>query len=413
MESLQLQRLQSLIELTLRSNSFYGERLRSAGMAEPPASLADFTARAPLTRKQDLVEDQRARPPYGSNLAFPLADYRRMHQTSGTTAAPVRWLDTAESWSALLDGWVRVLQASGVTREDRVFFPFAFGPFCGFWMAFEAAVRMGCLVLPAGGLRSGGRLQMLLDNEATAFCATPTYAIRLGQAAREEGFDLSRSKVRTIVVAGEPGGGIPATRALIEELWPGARVKDHHGMTEVGPVSYECPRHIGRLHVMEADYLAEVLDPQTLEPARPGELGELILTTLHRTASPAIRYRTRDVVRRGDGSVCECGSAELALDGGILSRTDDMVSVRGVNLYPSAVEEVVRAAGGVEEFRVEVSGEGGLRNIALLIETADPEAAARLEEALHKAFGLRFAVSVGRDLPRFEAKASRWARSAG
>ena len=285
-ESQQLVRLQALVELTLASNPFYGRKLRAAGVERAPSSLAGFTATAPLTRKQDFVDDQRAHPPYGTNLAFPLDRYRRMHQTSGTTAAPVRWLDTAESWSALLDGWVRVFQASGVNRHDRVFFPFAFGPFCGFWMAFEAAVRLGCLALPAGGLRSAGRLQMLLDNEATAFCATPTYAIRLGQAAREEGFELSRSKIRTILVAGEPGGGIPSTRALIESLWPGASVKDHHGMTEVGPVTYECPLHPRRLHVMEQDYLAEVLDPDTLEPVAPGELGELILTTLHRTASP-------------------------------------------------------------------------------------------------------------------------------
>lgn len=409
-EAVQLQRLQTLLGVVLESNPFHGGRLRAAGLTAPSGSLAEFFTNAPFLFKDDLAADQQAHSPYGSNLSYPLSRYTRMHQTSGTTAAPLRWLDTAESWSALLDSWVRVFRQSGVTAQDRVLFPFAFGPFCGFWMAFEAAERLGCLVLPAGGLRSAGRLQMLLDNEATVFCATPTYAIRLGQAAREEGFDLTGSKVRTIIAAGEPGAGIPATRALIEELWPGARLKDHHGMTEVGPVTYECAAVPRRLHVMEEAYLAEVLDPESLEPVGPGESGELVLTTLTRLASPAIRYRTRDIVRRCADEVCACGSAEVALEGGILGRTDDMVSIRGVNLYPSAVEELIRADGAIDEFRVTVSGDGGLKNVAVEIESTDQGAAARLEDRFHRATGLRFAVETVQPgvLPRFEAKAKRW-----
>jgi len=412
--ALQLARVRVLIERSLESNPFYGEKLREAGVRGTPESLAEFSSSTPFTFKSDFVEDQHDHPPYGTNRSQPLGDYCRMHQTSGTTAAPLRWLDTHESWSGLLDSWVRVFEESGVTAADRVMFPFAFGPFCGFWMAFEAAVRMGAMALPAGGLRSAGRLEMLLANEATVVCATPTYAVRLGQAAREEGFDLTRSKVRTILVAGEPGGSIPSTRALIEELWPGARVKDHHGMTEVGPVTYECKNKVGRLHVMEDAYLAEILDTETLEPVVSGESGELVLTTLGRVACPAIRYRTRDIVRRGADGVCECGSQELALEGGIVGRADDMASIRGVNVYPSAVEDVVRADGGVAEFRVKISGDAGLKSIALEVEpTGGVDGAVlapRLEDALHRALGLRFqvdAVAPG-SLPRFEAKAKRW-----
>lgn len=414
-ESEQLGRLRTLVEQTLASNPFYGARLREAGIDAAPGSVAEFLERAPFTEKADFVADQQANPPYGTNRAFPLEEYRRMHQTSGTTSKPLRWLDTGESWSAMLDGWVRVLEASGVTAEDRVLFPFAFGPFCGFWMAFEAAVRMGCLALPGGGLRSAGRLQMMLDNEATAFCSTPTYAIRLGQTLREEGFDPADFAIRTIIPAGEPGAGIPATRAKIEELWPEATIKDHHGMTEVGPVTYECPAVACRLHVMESSFLAEVLDTETLEPVGPGETGELVLTTLDRVAAPAIRYRTRDMVQRAAAGVCACGSAELALDGGILGRTDDMVTVRGVNLYPSGVEAVVRGERGAGEYRVEISDAGGLKDVRLLVEPEGEgvgDLVGRLEGSLHKAFGLRFAVEaveVG-SLPRFEAKAKRWIR---
>src|SRR6185503_14726938 len=118
--------------------------------------------------------------------------------------------------------------------QDHVFFPFSFGPFLGFWLAFDAAARMGCLTIPGGGMRSAARLQTILDNQVTVLCATPTYAVRLAEVAAEEGIDLRDAKVRTIIVAGEPGGSIPATRSFIESLWTGARVIDHHGMTEIG-----------------------------------------------------------------------------------------------------------------------------------------------------------------------------------
>jgi phenylacetate-CoA ligase len=223
--------------------------------------------------------------------------------------------------------------------------------------------------------------------------------------------------VRRIIVAGEPGGSIPATRALIEDLWPGARVVDHHGMTEMGPVSYECPKRRGVLHVIETAYIAEVIDPESLKALGPGETGELVLTNLGRTGSPLLRYRTRDLVRRAENERCECGGYELALEGGILGRTDDMVVVRGVNLYPSAVEQVLRSCGGVGEFRVEISGERALPEMNLHIEPASEHQDAtdlshRVEAAFHNAFGLRAAVLCVRygTLPRFEAKAQRWLR---
>src|SRR5262249_50548419 len=155
--------------------------------------------------------------------------------------------------------------------------------------------------------------------------------LHLAEIAAEEKIDLSASKVKTIIVAGEPGGSIPATRSHIEQAWCGARVIDHHGMTEIGPVTYECTRRRGVLHVMEESYIPEVIDRNTLEPVGPGGSGELILTNLGRTGSPILRYRTGDIVQPALTSPCECGSAELALEGGIIGRVDDMVVVRGVN----------------------------------------------------------------------------------
>jgi phenylacetate-CoA ligase len=154
--------------------------------------------------------------------------------------------------------------------------------------------------------------------------------------------------VRRIIVAGEPGGGIPATRARIESLWPGAKLVDHHGMTEVGPASYECPQRPGLLHIIESAYFPEVIDRQTGEAVEPGSRGELVLTNLGRTGSPVLRYRTGDLVKLGPAERCPCGAWDMALEGGILGRCDDMVVVRGVNIFPSAVEEVVRSQGVVE-----------------------------------------------------------------
>ena len=412
--------LRKLLAVTLERNPFYRAKFGLAGVRSAPETIAEFVARIPFTDKSELVADQAAKPPYGTNLAYPLDDYNRIHSTSGTTAAPLRWLDTPESWSWLLDGWTRVFEAAGVTRADRVFFPFSFGPFCGFWMAFDAAVRMGCLTIPGGGMRTEVRLGATRENRATVVCATPTYAIRLGETARERGSN-DLASVRVLVAAGEPGGSVPATRALLEELWPGARVFDHHGMTEVGPVTYECPERPGRLHVIDEHYLAEVVDPESGAAVDPGGEGELVLTTLGRTASPAVRYRTRDRVRTAPEQTCPgCGSEETTLLGGILARADDMVVVRGVNLFPSAVEEVVRGIGGVAEYRVEIRRERGMDDVRVLVEPerqAGPgeELAARVGAGLSRAFGLRFSVAAvdPGDLPRFEAKARRWVRLDG
>ena len=206
----------------------------------------------------------------------------------------MRWLDTNESWSALLDCWDEVFAAANVAPTAPIFFAFSFGPFLGFWTAFESATRRGNLCIPGGGLSTEGRLRAIWDNEASVICCTPTYAIRLGETAQKN--HLQNSPVQTIIVAGEPGGSIPGVRSRIENLWPGARVFDHHGMTEIGPVTYECPAQSGVLHIIENTYLAEVIDANGA-PVAEGEIGELVLTNLARDAMPLVRYRTGDLVK--------------------------------------------------------------------------------------------------------------------
>lgn len=412
-EAAQLESLRELVAELIPANRFYTHKLQDAGVGFDMASLADFSSRFPLTTKAELVADQQANPPYGTNLTYPLNRYTRFHQTSGTSGQPMRWLDTPESWHAMIEGWSEVFRAAGVQAGDRVMFAFSFGPFLGFWLAFEAAERLGGLCLPGGGLSSAARLRLMRDNQANVLCCTPTYAMRLAEVAATERIEIAALHVKTIIVAGEPGGSIPATRAKLQSLWPGARIFDHHGMTEVGPVTHECPVHPGVLHVIESGYLAEVIDPASGQSATNGEL---ILTTLTRTGSPLLRYRTGDLVKCEErGAKCECGRNTLRLSGGILGRVDDMVIVRGVNVYPSAVEEILRREADLTEYQVHVTKQGPLSELRLEIEPADRCAdvnglKTRVRQSLETAFNLRIPVDTVApgSLPRFEMKAKRW-----
>lgn len=416
-EARQLSKIRALLAVLVPDNPFYSKKLKVAGKPSNTQSLEQFSELVPFTSRQEVIEDQRENPPYGTNLTHPLDHYTRMHQTSGTSGTPMRWLDTPESWNWMLDNWARVYKAAGVGCNDRIFFAFSFGPFLGFWTAFESATRLGCLCLPGGGLRSAARLQSIIDNGATVLCCTPTYAIHLADVAAEEKIDLEASQVKVIIVAGEPGAGIASTRALIERRWNGARVVDHHGMTEIGPVSYECPKRRGVLHVIESAFYPEVVDPQSEKPVGDGEMGELVLTNLGREGSPLLRYRTGDLVTPERPEPCVCGSHELALLGGIAGRADDMIIVRGVSLFPSAIEEIVRSVGDVAEYRVEIGRKGAMTEVNILIEPTPgcPDVtnlAQRLEAALDTSFSLRIPVSAmpPGSLPRFELKAARWVR---
>ena len=398
----QLDRLRALLATIAPANRFHTPRLERAGVDAGVASLEEFSARCPLTTKADLVADQTANPPYGSNLTFPLERYTHFCQTSGTTARPLVILDTAESWDWMLGNWAQIYRAGGLRAGDRIYFAFSFGPFLGFWTAFEAAARCGFLCIPGGGLGSAARLRALIEHEAGVLCCTPTYALHLAEVAAREDIDLASSKVRKIIVAGEPGGSVPGVRTRIRDAWNGAQVLDHYGMTEVGPVAFQNDCEEGVLHVIEDSYFAEIVNPKSGAPVPVGEVGELVLTTLGRETCPMLRYRTGDLVTR------IADAPGFALAGGIIGRADDMVVVRGVNIYPSAVDAVVRGIPEIAEYRVTVTSRDTLAEIALEIEAASDSAASLLESALTSAFSLRIPVRRVASLPRFELKARRW-----
>jgi len=402
-EAHQLERLRAGLHRILASNRFYQRKLDGFD----PRCLTDFAAfrRLPFTTKAELVRDQLEYPPYGTNLTYPLRDYIRLHQTSGTTGEPFKILDTAESWDWWAACWKTIYHAAGVTNEDVVFLAFSFGPFIGFWSAYEGAKQVGALVVPGGGQTSAQRLHTILATQATVLVCTPTYALHLAEVAQTEGIDIASSAIRVTIHAGEPGASIPNTRRRIEAAW-GARAYDHIGMTEMGAYAFTC-RHQDAVHVNEAEFIAEVLNPVSDGPVAEGECGELVLTNLGRWGMPNIRYRTRDLVRRGPMR-CSCGCTYLTLPGGVLGRVDDMLIVRGVNVYPSGIEDVLRGIPEIAEYRITVVKAGELDEIELDVECTE-DVAMRAAIALRQALSLRVpvrAVPQG-TLPRFELKARR------
>jgi len=410
----QEQRLRELVHAVVPANPFWTRRFAAAGLKPDDLRRLEDLARLPLTTKAELIEDQRLSPPYGTNLTDPVARYCRLHQTSGTTGSPLRWLDTPKSWDWVASCWEEIYRITGVTAVDVIAFPFSFGPFLGFWAAFDAACRLGALCLPAGGITSSARLQMIRDNSATVVCCTPTYALRLAEVAKEEGIDLPRGSVRALIVAGEPGGSVPGIRERIEKAW-GARVFDHWGMTEVGPLAVECPENPEGLHVLETKCIAEILDPLSHRPVAPGAEGELVVTNLGRTGSPLFRYRTGDLVL-ADTELCPCGRSLLRLKGGVLGRIDDMFTIRGNNVFPSSIEAILRQFPEVAEYRIQVETLRSMQHVKITIEPhGDVEVEpliARISRAIKDRlhFQAEITTVAPGDLPRFELKARRFFR---
>lgn len=408
LESHQLERLRNLLTFLKHDsvNEFYQEKLQDV---EPTSikSLADLS-HIPFTYKSELVAEQNNYPPYGRNLSYPAEKYIKLHQTSGTTGRPLRVLDTAESWDWWAECWAKVYQAAGVTNADRIFMAFSFGPFIGFWSAYEGARQLGALAIPGGGMDTDQRIAAILETEATVICCTPSYALHMAEVAAKNKIDLAKSAVRVLIHAGEPGASIPAVRRRIEQAW-GATCHDHAGGTEVGAYGYSCSTQNG-LHVNESEFIVEILDSQTNQPVAPGEMGQLVITNLGRWGYPVIRYRTGDTVKAAT-EPCSCKRNFLLLEGGVIGRTDDMIIVRGINIYPSSVEAIIREVLEASEFRLIFYRESDMDELAIEVEL-EPHETDKLEHLtrlLRQRLALRIPVRLVAPgtLPRFQLKARR------
>jgi len=392
-----------------KHNSFQKERFPGISGWKTWSGFEEFSHVCPLTTKQELENDRFSHPPHGSNLTYPKEKYLHYSRTSGTKGVPVTWMDTKADWKWMLGNWDRILSEAGVQRGASCFFAFSFGPFLGFWTAYEAAMQRGCVCIPGGGQSTESRLSSILGEGVEYLFCTPTYALRIIEKAKECGIALQNHALKKIIVAGECGGSLPAHRLAVDKAWSrSSLLYDHYGMTEVGPVAYEIPGGRGGLRILLDSYYAEVIHPQTTQSINDGELGELVLTPLGRIGTPVLRYRTGDLVRAKRG-VDELGLPTFDLIGGIVGRTDDMVIIRGVNLHPSGVDEIIRRFPEISEYQVVIEQNREMLEVLIKAECGRDEAMA-LERALQDAYSLRIPVKpvVKETLPRFEMKASRW-----
>jgi phenylacetate-CoA ligase len=414
---LQLDKLRTLFEWVEARVFYQAKRLRSAGLSSGSLkSLEDLRRLTPMTRGE-WMDAALMEPPFGPFLAAPVEVASRYHITSGTSGrTPIRVLDSAKDWEWISEMWCYAFWGFGVRPQDTVFFAFSYGTFVGFWGAHYACEKLGCLVLAGGNMTTASRVEQIIDAGATVVCSTPTYALRMAQEARAMGIDLANSSVRRLILSGEPAGSIPATKRLIEEQW-GAQAADTAGMTELGTiVMFECDHQPGGTHIIEDNFIEEVLDPQTDEPVAYGEQGERVVTSFGRGFIPVIRYRTGDLVVKVPASRCSCGRGFDIYEGGIRGRVDDMRVIRGTNVYPRAVEAIVREFGDVEEFQIRLYTVDGIRDeielrVEISKEAVDPNSVitelSRLLSQAHE--GLRFPVTHATpdSLPRFELKANR------
>lgn len=393
----QLARLNAMLSEILPDNGFYADKLSHLNI---PLKSLDDLASFPFTYKEELV-GVAFRTDFPANLTYPLESYVRYHQTSGTRGKPLPVLDTAKDWQWWVDCWQYVLDAADIHPGDRVMMAFSFGPFIGFWTAHDAVIARGALVIPSGGFGTTARLELIRNTGATVVFSTPSYALHMAEVAHDRQINLPALGVRKMFVAGEPGGSVTSVRERIEKAW-NAKLTDHAGASEIGPWGYSDPQQRG-LYVMESEFIAEFLSHETGEPATEGELSELVLTSLGRWGSPVIRYRTGDLVKPIWNHGQDCSF--VLLEGGILGRVDDMVVVRGVNIFPSSIEQIIRSFPEVIEYRLTASRKGEMDHLKLEIEDRlqKPE---RISDELQVRLGLKIDVTLAPtgSLPRFEGK---------
>ena len=419
LQALQLLKLRRLCEWAYATTPFHQRKFDAAGFKAEQLKTLDDIRRIPIMTREEWMESIMEKPMFGDLLATDVTNAVRYHLTSGTSGrTPIRVLDSMKDWDWISEMWCYGLWGFGVRPEDTVYFAFGYGSFIGFWGAHYCCEKIGALVIPGGAQTTEGRVKQIVEMGATTLCSTPTYALTLWQKAREMGIDLAKdSKVNKLICSGEPAGSIPAVKRQLEETW-GAKCGDTAGMTEVGTIMiFECSHQPGGTHIIEDHFIEEALRPDSDEPVGYGELGERVVTSFGRGFIPAIRYRSKDMVMKVPASTCTCGRTWDIYDGGIRGRWDDMKLIRGTNVYPRAVEAIIREYVAVDEFQIYIwRKEELLDEITIKLEMTPgyeahwPDLQQKLAKDLAEAHeGLRFnieRVNYG-TLPRFELKAKR------
>jgi len=413
---LQLKRFKERMQYVYERSPMYQRKFDMAGIKPDDIRTLDEIENIPFTVKEELRESQAEHPPWGDFICIDPEQGVRVFQTSGTTGIPVKAILNKKDWTVhYYEEFMHFMYGYGIKRSDILFVPFNFGLHIAWWGFSAALEQEGVMIVPGGGQSSQDRVRNIVEWGATVVCGTPTYMLHLGETAVKMGQPLTESKVRIVVTAGEPGANVAATKRAIEALW-GAKCYDDLGSTEAANFGFECIAQRGT-HLIESQFYAECLDVETLKPVSPGEVGELVISNLCCESMPLLRYRIKDLVRF-NLEPCECGRTFLRLDGGVLGRSDDMFQYAGVNIFPSAIENLVRE---VDEFsndyQLVVPRMGSGKRLTIRVEPAQSdipvkkleEASNRLVETVKFRISITPAVEISAigDLPRFEGKARR------
>ncbi|MFC7496990.1 MULTISPECIES: phenylacetate--CoA ligase family protein [unclassified Nocardioides] len=343
LEAFQLDALRRQLAYVGAQSAFYRRTWRDIGFEPGDLQEMQDLQKLPTLRKADFVESLQQAPPWSDLLAASMDDVNRVHFSSGTTSSPTPVCWTAADLERWADLYARAAYSQGVRRHDIYQSLFGFAWFVGGLGVTNAYAKIGCTVIPGGSSETERQIDVMATYGTTAVSGTPSFMLHLAETAEKLGRPLTGNDVRRIQVGGEPGGALPQTRAAIEERW-GAKVFDGYGSLEFQPIAWECEHQVGG-HLAEDFAIAEVVDAETGESVPDGSPGVLVLTHLDKQAMPFVRWWTGDVVVRSV-EPCSCGRTLARLPGGVIGRADDMLVVRGVNLFPSSVENIVRATPG-------------------------------------------------------------------
>lgn len=412
----QTERLGQQLQRVGEKSAHYRRVFKECGFDPRDFRSLDDLRHLPLSRKADYVDGLAEDPPFGTFRAVDIAEAVRVHFSSGTTSRPTPVLWTGEDVERWSDLYARFLYAQGLRRNDVFHCMFGYSWFVGGLGASLAAQRLGALVIPGGSVDTRRQVETIETYRPRCVIGTPSFMAHIAETAQEMGVDLVNSSVDMVCVGGEPGASVPGTRDRIERLW-GAKMFDCYGALECQPIGWESALQNGPQ--LAEDFIhVEILHPETNEPVADGERGVLVLTHLDKQACPLVRWWTGDVVVR-DSRPSPDGRTHARLPGGVLGRADDMLIVRGVNLFPTAVEDVVRSHEGVSneyvlvvDDRMRDPNTGFLRGITLRIEApgSEKEQIARtLGERLREKLQVRFDIEVCEPgtLPRTVHKAKR------
>ncbi len=415
-----LAKLQRQVRWAWERSPFYRRKWQAAGVSPETLKSLEDLARFPVVRKDELRAAQAAAPPFGDYLCIEPGEVAHIHGTSGTTGRPTVFGIGAADWARIGEAHARVMWGAGLRPDDRIMVSSFFSLYLGSWGALRGGERLGAAMFPFGAGVPGQTLmgvQWARDLRPTAFYSTPSYALHFADTARRAGLDPRDFGLRTLFFSGEPGAGIPATRRQIEETYGGACI-DMGSMAEMTPwmSNAEC-RHRQGMHLWQDLVYAQVCDPETLAPVPYGGEGTPVYTHLERTSQPMIRLVSGDRARWTDGP-CPCGRTYPRLPAGIYGRFDDMIIVRGENIYPSAIEDTLRAIEGFGgEFQVVVSRREAMDELLVRAECAATHAEAAAQARVHAAMVERLRARLGvrpvvelvpaGTLPRTEFKARR------